>query len=75
MLDGLGVTFEELRSDDPRLGVLVEPMLGVTLAPTRIAASEKINVIPSTAVLEVDCRVLPASAARPPSGASTRCWR
>ena len=27
--------------------LLVEPMLGVTLAPTQISASEKINVIPS----------------------------
>ena len=59
LLDGLGVSFEELRETDPRLGLLVEPMLGVTLAPTRIAASEKINVIPSSAVLEVDCRVPP----------------
>ena len=39
--------------------MLVEPMLGVTLAPTRISASEKINVIPSRAELEVDCRVPP----------------
>jgi acetylornithine deacetylase/succinyl-diaminopimelate desuccinylase-like protein len=59
MLDGLGVTFEELQRIDPQLGMLVEPMLGVTLAPTRIAASEKINVIPSSAVLQVDCRVPP----------------
>lgn len=59
LLDGLGVTFEELKSTDPRLALLVEPMLGVTLAPTRIAASEKINVIPSSAVLQVDCRVPP----------------
>jgi acetylornithine deacetylase/succinyl-diaminopimelate desuccinylase-like protein len=59
LLEGLGVTFEELKEIDPRLGLLVEPMLGVTLAPTRIAASEKINVIPSSAVLQVDCRVPP----------------
>jgi acetylornithine deacetylase/succinyl-diaminopimelate desuccinylase-like protein len=39
--------------------MLVEPMLGVTLAPTRIEASEKINVIPSRARLQVDCRVPP----------------
>lgn len=59
LLDGLGVSFEELQRIDPRLGLLVEPMLGVTLAPTRIAASEKINVIPSSATLQVDCRVPP----------------
>ena len=39
--------------------VLVEPMLGVTFAPTRISASEKINVIPSRAELRVDCRTPP----------------
>jgi acetylornithine deacetylase/succinyl-diaminopimelate desuccinylase-like protein len=32
-------------------------MLGVTLAPTMVRASEKINVIPSRAQLKVDCRV------------------
>jgi acetylornithine deacetylase/succinyl-diaminopimelate desuccinylase-like protein len=50
---------ERLRERDPALAVLVEPMLGVTLAPTRIRASDKINVLPSKAHLEVDCRVPP----------------
>ncbi len=59
MLDGLGLSFEELRERDPILAMLVEPMLGVTLAPTVISASEKINVIPSSAELQVDCRVPP----------------
>jgi acetylornithine deacetylase/succinyl-diaminopimelate desuccinylase-like protein len=44
---------------DPRVAVLLEPMLGVTLAPTMIHASEKINVIPARAELGVDCRVPP----------------
>ena len=44
---------------DPRVAVLVEPTLGVTLSPTMIAASEKINVIPSRSELKVDCRVPP----------------
>ncbi|HEV2775278.1 MAG TPA: peptidase dimerization domain-containing protein, partial [Solirubrobacteraceae bacterium] len=39
--------------------MLVEPLLGVTLAPTQIRASEKINVIPASAELRVDCRVPP----------------
>jgi acetylornithine deacetylase/succinyl-diaminopimelate desuccinylase-like protein len=39
--------------------VLVEPMLGVTVAPTRAWASEKINVIPALATIGVDCRVPP----------------
>jgi acetylornithine deacetylase/succinyl-diaminopimelate desuccinylase-like protein len=67
MLEGLGVdvdgdpsaALEVLRAHDPLLATLVEPMLGVTLAPTRIEASEKINVIPSRARLQVDCRVPP----------------
>ncbi len=48
-----------VRAVEPRLAPLLEPMLGVSLAPTRIQASAKINVIPSTASLAVDCRVPP----------------
>jgi acetylornithine deacetylase/succinyl-diaminopimelate desuccinylase-like protein len=48
-----------LREADPRLAIMFEPMLGVTFTPTRIRASEKINVIPSLAELKVDCRVPP----------------
>jgi acetylornithine deacetylase/succinyl-diaminopimelate desuccinylase-like protein len=44
---------------DPRLVTMFEPMFGVTFTPTRIRASEKINVIPSLAELKVDCRVPP----------------
>jgi acetylornithine deacetylase/succinyl-diaminopimelate desuccinylase-like protein len=51
-----------LREVEPRLAALVEPTLGVTMAPTRIAASEKINVIPARAELKVDCRVPPGMA-------------
>jgi len=50
---------ERLRAADPRLAIMFEPMLGVTFTPTRITASEKINVIPSRAELKVDCRVPP----------------
>ncbi|MBA2637212.1 MAG: M20/M25/M40 family metallo-hydrolase [Solirubrobacterales bacterium] len=67
MLEGLGLTVNgdpggalaELRAKDAQLALLVEPMLGVTLSPTRIHASEKINVIPAVAELKVDCRVPP----------------
>lgn len=48
-----------LREREPMLGVMLGAMLGVTLAPTRIFASEKINVIPALARLAVDCRVPP----------------
>ena len=44
---------------DPRLVTMFEPMLGVTFTPTRVSASEKVNVIPSRAELKIDCRVPP----------------
>lgn len=50
---------ERLRSVNQGLATMFEPMLGVTFTPTRIRASEKINVIPSRAELRVDCRVPP----------------
>jgi acetylornithine deacetylase/succinyl-diaminopimelate desuccinylase-like protein len=52
-------SIERLREADARLATMIEPMLGVTFTPTRIRASEKINVIPSRAELKVDCRVPP----------------
>jgi acetylornithine deacetylase/succinyl-diaminopimelate desuccinylase-like protein len=54
-----GGALARLCAADPRLAVMFEPLLGVTFAPTMIGASEKINVIPSRAVLKVDCRVPP----------------
>jgi acetylornithine deacetylase/succinyl-diaminopimelate desuccinylase-like protein len=48
-----------LGAADPRLVTMFEPMLGVTFTPTRVSASEKVNVIPSRAELKVDCRVPP----------------
>jgi acetylornithine deacetylase/succinyl-diaminopimelate desuccinylase-like protein len=66
LLEALGVGGEDLaaalaevEATDPRVAVLIEPMLGVTLTPTMIGASEKINVIPAEARLRVDCRVPP----------------
>jgi acetylornithine deacetylase/succinyl-diaminopimelate desuccinylase-like protein len=50
---------EAIRAEDPLLAVLVEPMLGVSVAPTRMWASEKINVLPALATIGVDCRVPP----------------
>lgn len=48
-----------MAEEDPRLPALLEPVLGVSLTPTKAAASQKINVIPSSAELGVDCRVPP----------------
>ena len=38
---------------------MVEPLLGMTVAPTMISASEKRNVIPGRCEVTVDCRLLP----------------
>jgi acetylornithine deacetylase/succinyl-diaminopimelate desuccinylase-like protein len=54
-----GAAVGALRERDPRLAVPIEAMLGVTMAPTRAFASEKINVIPSRAQIKVDCRTPP----------------
>lgn len=50
---------ERIRSIEPRLAGMVEPTLRVTAVPTRIFGSEKINVVPARAELQVDCRVPP----------------
>jgi acetylornithine deacetylase/succinyl-diaminopimelate desuccinylase-like protein len=49
----------DLERVDPRLAVMLEPLMGVTFSPTMVRASEKVNVIPATAQLKVDCRVPP----------------
>ncbi|HET9720481.1 MAG TPA: M20/M25/M40 family metallo-hydrolase [Solirubrobacteraceae bacterium] len=66
LLDGLGedpddpvAAIRHIGEQDPALTVMLEPMLGVTLTPTMVHASDKINVIPSRAHLKVDCRVPP----------------
>jgi acetylornithine deacetylase/succinyl-diaminopimelate desuccinylase-like protein len=57
--EDLTAAVEAIRAIEPRFATLVEPTLGVTMVPTRIRASEKINVIPAFAELRVDCRVPP----------------
>jgi acetylornithine deacetylase/succinyl-diaminopimelate desuccinylase-like protein len=49
----------ELEELDPRLAIMLEPLMGVTFSPTMVRASEKVNVIPGRAYLKVDCRVPP----------------
>jgi acetylornithine deacetylase/succinyl-diaminopimelate desuccinylase-like protein len=52
-----GAALEQIERADPALHRLVAPFFSVTLAPTVISASQKINVIPSRAEIRVDCRV------------------
>jgi acetylornithine deacetylase/succinyl-diaminopimelate desuccinylase-like protein len=48
-----------VRATEPRLALMVDPMLRVTAVPTMISGSQKINVIPAHAELLVDGRVPP----------------
>jgi acetylornithine deacetylase/succinyl-diaminopimelate desuccinylase-like protein len=58
----LETAVERLRGLSPLLAAfLAEPMLRVTMVPTKARASEKDNVVPSLAEVLVDCRVPPGS--------------
>jgi acetylornithine deacetylase/succinyl-diaminopimelate desuccinylase-like protein len=47
------------RAIDPVAAEMIEPLLGLTVAPTMIEASQKRNVIPGRCDVTVDCRLLP----------------
>ena len=58
--DGLARGIDRLRDDEPLLAdLLLEPMVGVTMSPTRARAGKKANVIPSEAEALIDTRVPP----------------
>jgi acetylornithine deacetylase/succinyl-diaminopimelate desuccinylase-like protein len=57
--DDVGASIARMRAEQAMLATMFEPMFGVTFTPTRISASEKVNVIPSRSELKVDCRVPP----------------
>jgi acetylornithine deacetylase/succinyl-diaminopimelate desuccinylase-like protein len=67
LLESLGETVDgdptqallAVSEHNPGVAVLVQAMLGVTVTPTKIRASDKINVIPARSELQVDCRVPP----------------
>ncbi len=50
---------EAARSAGELAALLVEPLLGMTVAPTMVTASTKRNVIPGRCDVTVDCRLLP----------------
>ncbi len=50
---------ESMRRRNAALLPLLKPVLGITFTPTMITASAKMNVIPATCELRVDCRVPP----------------
>jgi acetylornithine deacetylase/succinyl-diaminopimelate desuccinylase-like protein len=58
--EGVRAGLERIRAEEPLLAdYLVEPMLGVTLTPTKAESGKKANVIPSEAEALIDCRVPP----------------
>ena len=58
--EGMRAGLDRLRAEEPLLSdYLVEPMLGVTLTPTKAEAGKKANVIPAEAEALIDCRVPP----------------
>jgi acetylornithine deacetylase/succinyl-diaminopimelate desuccinylase-like protein len=44
---------------DPLVRAMIEPMLAMTVSPTMIGASSRVNVIPSVCEVVCDCRLLP----------------
>jgi acetylornithine deacetylase/succinyl-diaminopimelate desuccinylase-like protein len=63
MLSGLGEdpadpqqALAHIEATEPRVAAIVRANLGLTVAPTMISASQKINVVPNAARLQVDCR-------------------
>ena len=72
ILDALGLdpgdmpgSLARMEATDPAIVTFLEPMMGVTMAPTMASASQKINVLPAHAEIKVDCRALPESDQRP----------
>ncbi len=60
--EGLASALESLTRQAPLVAAyLGEPMLRVTMTPTKARASEKDNVIPSVAEALIDCRVPPGT--------------
>jgi acetylornithine deacetylase/succinyl-diaminopimelate desuccinylase-like protein len=52
----VGRSLDVIGAESPALRLLIEPMFEVTLTPTMVSASPKMNVIPARAQLRVDCR-------------------
>ena len=57
----------------PLAGELVEPLLGMTVAPTKAHASEKRNVIPAVCEITIDVRLLPGQSPAEAEAALRAC--
>jgi acetylornithine deacetylase/succinyl-diaminopimelate desuccinylase-like protein len=64
---------ERARSVAPLAGELIEPLLGMTVSPTKAHASDTRNVIPALCEITIDTRLLPGQT--PEDGEATiRAW-
>ena len=54
-----GDALDRARAVAPLAGELIEPLLGMTVSPTKAHASDKRNVIPALCEITVDIRLLP----------------
>jgi acetylornithine deacetylase/succinyl-diaminopimelate desuccinylase-like protein len=61
------------RSIAPLAGELIEPLLGMTVSPTRARASDKRNVIPALCEITVDVRLLPGQTPEQAEAALRAC--
>ena len=55
----LDVGLADVEALEPSVRGMIEPMLGITVAPTMVEASRKRNVVPAVCEVVCDCRVLP----------------
>jgi acetylornithine deacetylase/succinyl-diaminopimelate desuccinylase-like protein len=62
----------DARAVAPLAGELIEPLLGMTVSPTKAHASDKRNVIPAVCEITVDVRLLPGQT---PADAETELRR
>jgi len=68
-----GDALSAARQVAPLAGELIEPLLGMTVAPTMVHASDKRNVIPALCEIMVDTRLLPGQTPEQ-AEATIRAW-
>ena len=59
----LDAAVDRVHALHPELALDLPPLLAATVAPTRLAASAALNVIPARASVDCDCRLLPGGTA------------
>jgi acetylornithine deacetylase/succinyl-diaminopimelate desuccinylase-like protein len=61
------------KAASPLAGELVEPLLGMTVSPTKARASKKRNVVPAVCEIEIDVRLLPGQSPADAESALRAC--